>query len=499
MALLELSVSDLALIERARMSLRPGLTVLTGETGAGKSLVIDALALVSGGRADASLVRTGAATARVEALFDRPDDLQGDAREPLICVREVAAAGRTVARIDDQAVPAARLAAVIEPMVAIHGQHEQQRLLTAGRQRDLLDAYGGHATACGLVAARVTEWRANRAALAALEMSPEELDRRLGLARHVVDEVATVAPRPGEAAELRARLAVLTGAERSIRLAEAIRDSLVGEGGGVRDQLARALHDAHELSRLDPRLDGVVERLAGLEAEAVDIADEVRRAAEGLEADLGSTAQLEERLGDLYGLMRKYGDTEEAVLAHAATMTEEMARLEGIDAERAERAAADERLRASAEEAAALLTRARTIAAASIADAVTPILRDLGFPDAAFSVDVEAAALDVDRCGRRHVPAGTQPGRTGTAARAHRIRWGAVARLAGHRAGARGRRHHGHPRVRRGGCGHRWPVRGPGRPEPVAARAASPGAVRDPPAADRGTRGCAPAHRQVGS
>src|SRR6188768_1388172 len=119
MALLELSVTDLALIERARLALRPGFTVLTGETGAGKSLVIDALTLVSGGRADTSLVRSGAATARVEALFDRPEGLEGDPDEPLICVREVAAVGRTVARIDDQTVPAARLAAVTEPLVAV--------------------------------------------------------------------------------------------------------------------------------------------------------------------------------------------------------------------------------------------------------------------------------------------------------------------------------------------------------------------------------------------
>jgi DNA repair protein RecN (Recombination protein N) len=394
MALLELSVTDLALIERARLALRPGLTVLTGETGAGKSLVIDALSLVTGGRADTSLVRTGATVARVEALFDRPAGVDGDPGEPLICVREVAAAGRTVARIDDQTVPAARLAAVVEPLVAIHGQHEQQRLLSASRQRDLLDAHGGHAAARELVAARVAEWRANREALAALEMSPEELERRLALALHVVDEVAAVAPQPGEAAELRARLAVLTGAERSIRLADAVRETLVGEGGGVQDQLARALHDARELSRADPRLEAVVARLTGLEAEAVDIADEVRRAAEGLEADLGSTARLEERLGDLYGLSRKYGETEAAVLAHAAVMAEEAARLESIGAERAARAVADERLLSAAEEAAGQLSLARTGAARSIATAITGILRDLGFPDAAFSVQMRPAALD---------------------------------------------------------------------------------------------------------
>ncbi len=395
MALLELSVSDLALIDRAHVELGAGLTVITGETGAGKSLVIDALALVAGGRADASLVRAGSQAARVEALFDRPEGIDGDPAEPFICVRELAGTGRTVARIDGEAVPVARLAAAVEPLVAIHGQHEQQRLLVPARQRDLLDAFGGHVALRASVAGQVGAWRRNREALAAMDMRPEELERRLLLARHVVDEVAAVDPRPGEVDELRARLALLTGAERSIRLAAAIRASLVGEGTGVQDQLARALHDARDLARADPGVAPIVERLAGLEAEALDIADEVRRAADGLEADLGSVARLEERLGVLYSLLRKYGETEQAALAQAAAMSEEVARLEGLDAERADRVAADGRLLSGASQAARSLSDARHDAAGSLGSAVTAILRDLGFPEAAFLVDVASIELDV--------------------------------------------------------------------------------------------------------
>ena len=118
MPLLELTVTDLALIDRVRVPLSGGFTVITGETGAGKSLLIDALLLVSGGRADAGLVRAGASSARVEALFDRPlGDGSAPSEEPLICVREVST-GRTVARIDDETVPVSRLAATVEPLVA---------------------------------------------------------------------------------------------------------------------------------------------------------------------------------------------------------------------------------------------------------------------------------------------------------------------------------------------------------------------------------------------
>ncbi|HEY6057388.1 MAG TPA: AAA family ATPase, partial [Candidatus Limnocylindrales bacterium] len=120
--LLELAVSNLAVIDRLRLTLGPGFNVLTGETGAGKSLLIDALGLALGARADTALVRHGADVARVEALFERLP-------EPLICMREVAAGGRSTARIDDQTVTAARLSETAGGLVEIHGQHEQQRLL----------------------------------------------------------------------------------------------------------------------------------------------------------------------------------------------------------------------------------------------------------------------------------------------------------------------------------------------------------------------------------
>ena len=153
MSLRELSVRNLALFEQARVSFAAGFTVITGETGAGKSLLIDALTLVLGGRADSSLIRHGAQAARVEALFERDP-------EPLICVREVSGSGRSVARIDDETVTVGRLAAEVGPLVEIHGQHEQQRLLSGPWQRDVLDAYGGHEAlrTCSRTALRSASW-----------------------------------------------------------------------------------------------------------------------------------------------------------------------------------------------------------------------------------------------------------------------------------------------------------------------------------------------------
>lgn len=398
MALLELTVTDLALIDRARLTLGPGLTVITGETGAGKSLLIDALLLVTGGRADASLVRAGATTARVEALFDRPvGDAEAavdgiDPSEPLICVREIGP-GRTVARIDDAAVPVARLQAVAGSLVAVHGQHEQQRLLGTARQRDLLDAWGGHAALRDRVASTVGAWRDNQEALAALDLDPAELERRRALAAHAVDEITAVEPRVGEVAALRARLDAVSGAERFLRTADAVHERLVGDGGSVRDVAAGALHDLRDLLRHDPTLEALVARLEGLEAEAADIAAEVRAIAEGREADQAVAAELETRLGALYGLLRKYGDTEEAVLAHADQAAADLERLDGIGAERDRRTTDDARLRADAETAAQALSDARRAAAEGAGAAITAVLLELGFPDAAFQVSVTDVPL----------------------------------------------------------------------------------------------------------
>jgi DNA repair protein RecN (Recombination protein N) len=395
MALLELTVTDLALIDRVRVPLADGFTVITGETGAGKSLLIDALLLVSGGRADAGLIRSGASSARVEALFDRPSgggEGEGRADEPLICVREIAA-GRTVARIDDETVPVARLTATVEPLVAVHGQHEQQRLLAGARQRDLLDASGGHGDLLAEVRDRVRAWRANRDALDALDIPAAEVERRLELARHAVDEIEAVGPRPGEVAELRERLDLVAGAERFLRAAGALREALVGEEG-ARDRVAGALQEARELARQDPRLEPIASRLEGLDAELEDIAAEVRTMADEREADQGEATALEARLSSLYGLLRKYGDTEDAVIAHAAAATDEIGRLGDLGAERERRERDDGRLRGEALTAAAALTAARTTAARSASDAITGVLSELGFPDAAFDIRVTPRELD---------------------------------------------------------------------------------------------------------
>jgi DNA repair protein RecN (Recombination protein N) len=377
--LLELTVSDLALIDRLRMTLGPGLNVITGETGAGKSLVIDALGLVCGARADPGMIRHGSEAARVEALFDRLP-------EPLIAVRELTSGGRSTARLDDVATTASRLSDEVGPLVEIHGQHEQQRLLDERWQRDLLDAFGGHGTARSSMADAVERWRANRAALAELEIDPRELARRLDLLEHEAGEIAAARLHTGEAEEIRGRLGAAQHGEAIARGAAAAHDALLADGTGAREAAAVALREVRAVCRLDPRFEPLAERLAGLEAELADVAAEIRELAEGVDHDPATVAALEERLGLIFSLERRYGPNEEAILAHGERAAAELERLRGLDDERARREREDAALLGEVAAAAGSLSQARRTAASDLAAAVNAVLQDLGFPPGVFEV-----------------------------------------------------------------------------------------------------------------
>jgi DNA repair protein RecN (Recombination protein N) len=383
--LVELSVRDLALIEKLRIVFEPGLNVLSGETGAGKSLLIDALGLAIGARADTTLVRHGSDAARVEALFDRSP-------EPLICAREVSSAGRSTARIDDAAVTAARLGQIAGRLVEIHGQHDQQRLLDERWQRELLDAYGGLAAEREAVAEAVAAWRANQAALAELALDPRELTRRLELHEHQAAEIAAGKLRVGEAAEIKGRLSSAQNAGSIARGSAEIDGALAAEGSGAREMTALAAQRARDLARLDERFGSVADRLLGLGAELEDAASEARDLAESVEHDPAALAQLEERLSAIYSLERKYGEDEAAVIAYGERAASEADRLRQLEASREMREVEAQRLLAGVGTAAATLSSARQAVAAGLGRAVETGLEDLGFRQTTFQVSVTRRA-----------------------------------------------------------------------------------------------------------
>jgi DNA repair protein RecN (Recombination protein N) len=400
MALRELTVENLAVVERVRLALGPGFTVLTGETGAGKSLVVDAVELALGARARGDQVRAGADAARVEAVFDAP---ASDADDPLadllaegdglaIVRREVAADGRSVARLNDRTITVGSLAALSGRLGEIHGQHEGQRLLDPARQLELLDGYGGHDTLRERVRDAHREWRATGARSAELVTDPRELARRTELLRFQVAEIERAAPRPGEIEELEAQLRAAEHAETIARAAASAVGALRDEAGAG-ETLGTAERELLTAAQHDERFAPYADRAAGLAAEAAELARDVAAAADDVELDPATREAVEERLTLLYDLRRKYGDTLEAVVAFGESAAAELATLEDQEGERDRLRAEEAARRGELEDAAAALTAARTDAAHRLERAVNAELPPLGLVSGAFGVEMAAAEI----------------------------------------------------------------------------------------------------------
>ena len=400
MALRELTVENLAVVESVRLTLSPGFTVLTGETGAGKSLVVDAVALVLGARASSDQVRSGADAARVEAVWDAPqmsaDDPMADvvaAGEGSVIVRrEVASDGRSTVRVNDRSVTVGGLASLGAQLGEIHGQHEQQRLLEPARQLALLDGFGGHAHLLAAVSEAHRAWRATVAAAAELLTDPHELARRTELLRHQVEEISAATLRPGEDAELEAQLRAAEHAETIARsAAEAV--AALRDDGGASEALSIAERGLVTAAQHDERFAELADRVASLAAEAAELARDAASTADAVELDPASRAAAEERLALLYDLRRKYGDSLEAVVSFGDESRAELDRLENQAAERDRLRAEEERLLALLQDAAERLRAARREAGERLAAAVNAELPPLGLPAQAFGVELETVDI----------------------------------------------------------------------------------------------------------
>ena len=398
MALRELTVENLAVVESVRLSLGDGFTVLTGETGAGKSLVVDAVALALGARAATDQVRSGTDAARVEAIFDAPDLPADDAMREvvdagegsIIVRREVGADGRSVARVNDRAVTVGGLAGLGARLGEIHGQHDQQRLLEPARQLALLDGFGGHDL--GVVDERYRAWRTTVAAAAELLTDAHELARRVELLRHQVDEIGGAAPRDGEDAELEAQLRAAEHAETIARSAAEAVAALRDEGGAA-DAIGSAERGLATAAQHDERFATLADRAAALAAEASELARDASDVADGVDLDPASRAAAEERLALLYDLRRKYGDSLEAVIAFGVSAAAELEALENQEGARERLRAEEVERRSALEEAARELTAARRAAADRLTEAVNAELPPLGLSAGSFGIELDSVEI----------------------------------------------------------------------------------------------------------
>ena len=376
----ELGVAGLAIIDAVRVEFGPGLTVLTGETGAGKSLIVDALALARGARADAGAIRTGEDRLRVDLL------MSGEGGEQII-VREVHAEGRSVARIDDELVTIGRLAAEVAPRIEIHGQHDQQRLGDRSRQRDLLDRWS-KSLALREEIGSLVDARANLLSeFEALGGDDARREALLVIARAERDDLLAAAVEPGEGERLREELRRASSGDRIETLRGEILELLDGDDSGMRGQSRLLDRTAGELRKLDEGASALAERISALAIEIDDLARDVagRGAAE---APARPVAEIEERLGLILSLERRFR-TDEAGLADALERaTAEVQRLEGaatrqgaITKERAELAAQIGAL-------ALKLRAARAAGASSLKKAVNTALSALALPPT-FEIDLQ--------------------------------------------------------------------------------------------------------------
>ena len=400
MALIELAVNNLAVIESVRLSLGRGLVVVTGETGAGKSLVVDALALALGARGTSDLVRTGSQSLRVEAIFD---DVPRDPDDPLdelvdlgdgslIVSREVTADGRSLARVNDRTVTVGALAAFGGRIAEIHGQHENQRLFAADRQRALLDRFGGHGELVGEAADAWRAWRAATARADELVMDPRELERRTDLLRHQALEIDTAALQPDEDVALAARVRSAQHLEAIVRsVGDAVRT--LQRDGGALDGLRSALAQLEAAAANDERFADLATRGAAVVADATELARDAATLGEQVHGDSPSRAGMEERLGLIYDLKRKYGESIDAILTFGQEAADELSRLERMDVLREELRIEEQHLRDKLQGAAASLHEARTQAATSLAARVNAELPPIGLPEDAFGIDVRSTEV----------------------------------------------------------------------------------------------------------
>ena len=400
MALIELAVNNLAVIESVRLSLGRGLVVVTGETGAGKSLVVDALALALGARGTSDLVRTGSQSLRVEAIFD---DVPRDPDDPLdelvdlgdgslIVSREVTADGRSLARVNDRTVTVGALAAFGGRIAEIHGQHENQRLFAADRQRALLDRFGGHGELVGEAADAWRAWRAATARADELVMDPRELERRTELLRHQALEIDTAALQPDEDVALAARVRSAQHLEAIVRsIGDAVRT--LQRDGGALDGLRSALAQLEAAAANDERFADLATRGAAVVADATELARDAATLGEQVHGDSPSRAGMEERLGLIYDLKRKYGESIDAILTFGREAADELSRLERMDVLREELRVEEQHLRDKLQGAAASLHEARTQAATSLAARVNAELPPIGLPEDAFGIDVRSTEV----------------------------------------------------------------------------------------------------------
>ncbi len=400
-----LHIENLAIIDRLEVHFEAGLNALTGETGAGKSILVDALNLALGERADPTLIRAGADKLRVNAVFELPDDpelralldeLGVEPEEGLLYLsREVQAGGRSVARINGQPVPLSTVQAIGERLVDLHGQHEHQSLLNPSRHLEFLDRWLGEPALSLRAQTReaVLALRQAERELQELTERAREREQRLDLYRFQLEEIRAANLQVGEDALLETEARRLTHAEKLIALAGGAYDALMQENGAY-DLAAYARRSLSEIARIDPSVAEWGDMLESALAQMEEVAHNLRAYAEQIEYDPARLEEVIARLELIKRLKRKYGDTIEAVLQYAEEAESNLHALETQTERREALEAQVAELQSRAANLCEQLSALRKAGAQRFAQAVQAILRELAMERAEFRVEVRPKPMD---------------------------------------------------------------------------------------------------------
>jgi len=388
------SVRNFAIIDEVALELEPGLTVLTGETGAGKSILVDALGLVLGDRADASAVRHGADRAEITASFDLADlpavadwlaEHALDADGECLLRRVIGAEGRSRAWINGAPATLQTLRELGEQLVDIHGQHEHQSLTRPAAQRELLDARLPDPGLLRAVREAWQSWRDAAAHCARLEAAGRDREQRLDLLRYQYRELEAFAPAAGEAAELDSEFMRLANAGR---LAEGAGGALElvyeGDAGAAHDAVARAREALEELVSLDPGLEAPHKLLAEAEIQLSEAATELRRYLGGLEMDPARLDAVQARLEGIKTLAHKHQVAPDALPARTTALAAEIEELEQAEVRLERASAALVKADAAYRKAAHALGQARATTAEAFSVEVSALMHQLGMPGGRF-------------------------------------------------------------------------------------------------------------------
>src|SRR5437667_1959060 len=398
----ELRIRNFAVVENVTVPFAPGLNVLTGEAGAGKSILVDAILLLRGARAQTDVIRVDAETATVEAVFEVSDGAVATLDEaglPLedgevVIRRELSRSGRHRAFVNDAAVTVGLLERLGDALVQVHGQHEHQRLLEPTRQLDVLDRFADAEPLRERFAALFAKHAEARAELERRRGAARDRAQRQDLLRFQVSELDAARVRVGEDDELRTERRRLQHAERFAAGLQEVGSLLHDDAASATARLARAGRVLSDLGRLDPAFAAPAETLDAARAHVEDPLAAVRGLRDTIVSEPGRLEGIDERLDALTRLKRKYGDSEEALLRFRDEVAAELDRL----ARHEEILAAEERrlgeLHAELAQAATALSERRRAAAERLAPAVERELRALGMERSVFRIGVERAELE---------------------------------------------------------------------------------------------------------